>query len=121
MPRKEGNPMKHRMTFATIALSLSFISAPALLAAPLSGADTAVTAKQGTGKVITVNVQNASSTALTVQAGTQQIVIAPNSTSKLKVNVGTQLVNVTATPTYSAGTLLTTVGSDLDGSLLTIK
>ena len=113
--------MKHRITLATIALSLSFISAPALLAAPLSGPDTPVTAKQGTGKVISINLQNASSAAVTVQAGTQQIVLAPNSTSKLKVNVGTQLVNVTATPTYNAGTVLTTVGGDLDGGLLTIK
>ena len=113
--------MKHRTTLATLALSLAFLGAPALLAAPLSGADTAVSAKQGTGKVITVNLQNTSSTAVTVQAGTQQIVLAPNSTSKVKVNVGTQLVNVTATPTYGPGTLLTTIGSDLDGSLLTIK
>ncbi len=113
--------MKHRMIVATMALSLSLIGAPALMAAPLSGADTPVTAKQGTGKVISVNLQNASSSTLTVQAGAQQITLQPNTTSKVKVNVGTQLVNVNATPTYSAGTLLTTIGSDLDGSVLTIK
>ena len=113
--------MKHRMTLATLALSLSFVGAPALLAAPLSGPDTPVTAKQGTGKVVSVSLQNTSSSPLIVQAGTQQITVAPNATSKVKVNVGTQLVNVTATPTYSAGTLLTTVGSDADGSVLTIK
>ena len=113
--------MKHRMAVATLAFSVLLIGAPAVFAAPLSGPDTPVTAKQGTGKVISVNLQNASSTAITVQAGTQQIVLAPNTTSKVKVNVGTQLVNVNATPTYSAGTLLTTVGNDLDGSVLTIK
>ena len=113
--------MKHRMTLATLAFSLSLIGAPALMAAPLSGPDTPVVAKQGTGKVITINLQNTSSVAITVQAGAQQIVLAPNSKSALKVNVGTQLVNVTPTPTYGAGTLLTTVGADLNGSLLTIK
>ena len=113
--------MKHRMILATLAFSLFSMSAPALMAAPLSGTDTPVTAKQGMGKLITINLHNTASMAVTVQAGTQQIVLEPNSTSKLKVNVGTQLVNVTPTPTYGAGTLLTTVGSDLDGSLLTIR
>ncbi len=104
-----------------MALSLSLVGVPALMAAPLNGADTPIAAKQGTGKVISVNLQNTSADSMTVQAGNQQITIAPKTTSKVKVNVGTQLVTVTATPAFSAGTLLTTVGSDLDGGTLTLK
>ena len=113
--------MKHRMMAATMALSLSLVGVPALMAAPMRAADTPVTAKQGTGKVINVSLQNTSADSVTVQAGNQQITIAPKTTSKVKVNVGTQLVTVTATPTFSAGTLLTTVGSDLDGGTLMLK
>ena len=113
--------MKHRMIAATIALSLSMVGVPALMAAPLKAADTPVTAKQGTGKVINLNLQNTSADSMTVQAGNQQITIAPKTTSKVKLNVGTQLVTVNATPSFSAGTLLTTVGSDLDGGTLTLK
>ena len=80
--------MKYRMMAATMALSLSLIGVPALMASPLSAADTPVAAKQGTGKVISLSLQNTSADPMTVQAGNQQITIAPKTTSKVKVKRG---------------------------------
>ena len=93
-----------------MALSLSLFAGQALHAAPA-------------GKVKTVNVhlRNDSQSAITIQAGDQQITLQPGKQSGLKLPEGTQLVNVSATPTHEAGAVIATVTSTLSGSTLVLN
>ena len=59
--------------------------AQALVAAPVSGLQVPVHALFGKTKMVTVKVQNASQTVLTIKAGDQQITVQPGTTGSLKV------------------------------------
>ncbi len=113
--------MKFRMVAGTLAVSLSLFGAPLMHAAPLSGIHVPVHARFGKSKMITLMVQNASQAPVTIKGGDQQITVQPGTTGSLKVMEGTQITNVEATPTMTAGLVIATATSNLNQSTLTIR
>ncbi len=113
--------MNIRMAAGSAALALSMFGAQALMAAPVSGLHAPVHALFGKNKMITVKVQNASQGVLTIQAGDQQITVQPGMTGSLKVLEGTQIVNVNETAKLTAGAVIATAASNLNGSTLTVN
>jgi hypothetical protein len=112
--------MKHRIVVTTMALSLSLLTAPTLLAAPMSGLHLPVHAKMGKDKAISFQLRNASQTAMTVKAGDQQVTIEAGKVVSLKLPEGTQIVAVNATAKHAAGEMLVTVDSNLSGNTLVV-
>ena len=118
-PRKvKVSSMNKRIVSAALAIAMSAIAAPTLLAAPVSFPG--VHAKFGT-KMITVVVRNDGKDSLTLKAGEQQIVIAPGQTAKFKVIDGTALTTVNATASHAAGDSIGTANSSLSGATLIIN
>ena len=122
-PGKEKTHMKMtiRMAAGSAALALGMFGAQAMVAAPVSGLAVPVHALFGKNKMITVKVQNASGGLLTIKAGDQQITVQPGMTGSLKVLEGTQIVNVNETAKLTAGAVIATAASSLNGSTLTVN
>jgi hypothetical protein len=114
--------MTHRIMAATMALSVSLITAPALMAAPVSGfrAPTPA-AKLDSGKIVSFQLRNDSKEAVTVKAGDQELTIQPGKTSGVKTADGTQIISVNATSTHTAGEVLAVASANLTGATLVIK
>ncbi len=113
--------MNHRVIAATMALSVSLITAPALSAAPVSGIHVPVHAKLDNGKLVSFQLRNDSKEAVTVKAGDQQLTIQPGKASGLKIADGTQIISVNATATHTAGEILAVASTNLSGATLVIK
>ena len=113
--------MNLRMVAGTLAVSLSLLGTPGLHAAAVSGIHLPMNARFGKAKMISLKVQNASQTPVTVKAGDQQITVQPGMTGSLKVMEGTLITNVDATPTMTAGLVIATATSNLNDSTLTIR
>ncbi len=113
--------MNHRIIAATMALSVSLFTAPALMAAPVSGITVPVHAKLNNGKTVSFQLRNDSKETVTVKAGDQELTIQPGKSSGLKTADGTQVIAVTATATHTAGEVLAVASTTLSGNTLVIK
>ena len=113
--------MTHRILAASMALSVSLITAPALMAAPVSGLHVPIHAKLDKVKTISFQVRNDSTEAILVQAGDQQLTIQPGKASSLKTASGTQLISVNATATHTAGEVIAVAGANLSGATVVIR
>ena len=119
--REKVLKMNHRFVAATMALSLSLLTAPTLLAAPMSGLPLAGYAKLDKDKEISFQLRNNSQSTLTVRAGEQQVTIQAGKVTSFKLPEGTQVTAVNSTPKHAAGEMLVTVDSNLSGNTLVIN
>ena len=119
--------MNRRILTATMALSMSVFASQALAqafaSAPATGpnATNSTTAQAPKGKQISFHMRNDSTSPVTVQAGDQQITIAPGKSVALKVAQGTQVTTPSGTLHVAAGGILATVDSNLSGNTLVIS
>jgi hypothetical protein len=111
--------MTHRILAVTTMAVVSLITAPALVAAPVSGIR--IHAKLDNAKTISFSLRNDSKEAVTVKAGDQQLTIQPGKASNIKTADGTQIISVTATATHTAGEVLAVASTTLSGNTLVIK
>ena len=100
---------------------LSLSVAGSLYAAPLTLFHGSASNKSSAAKMISFNVRNDSSTPLMLQAGDQQITIEPGKVAKLKLTEGASVTTVNATPNRAAGSVLATVGKQLEGNTLAVS
>ncbi len=122
--------MNRRILAATMAVSMSvcashalaqaFASAPAVGPNATSTSNTTTTAMPH-GKQIGFHLRNDSSAPVTIQAGAQQITIAPGKSVGLKLPAGTQVTTTTGTAHVTAGGILATVDANLSGNTLVIS
>ena len=120
--------MNRRLLTAAMALSMSVFASEALAQAfapaPATGPTTTNTASTITtprGKQISFRLRNDSATVMTVQAGDQQITVAPGKSVSLKLATGTPITTVNGTAHIAAGGTLATVDSNLSGNTLVIS
>ena len=110
--------MNRRIVTAAMALSMSFFASQALAqafaSAPAPGPNTK-------GKQISFHLRNDSSAAVTIQAGDQQITVAPGKSINLKLATGTQVTTTSGTAHVAAGGILANVDSNLSGNTLVIS
>ena len=113
--------MNRRILTAAMAMSLSLCAAQTVCAAPLFALSPTASDKPVKVKTISFNLRNDSGMILTVQIGTQQITVQPGKSTALKLPEGTQITSVTATAHVAAGSVLTTVNSNLNGNTLAVS
>ena len=113
--------MKHRIVTTAVMLSLSVFAVQPLCAAPLAAAAHSETSKPVKVKTINFHLRNDSQSPLTIQAGDQQMTIAPGKSAMLKLQEGTQVTTVNATAHVAAGAVLTMVTAQLDGNTLAVS
>ncbi len=113
--------MNRRILSAAMAMSLSVFAAQTVWAAPPSLFGHTASDKAAQPKPISFNMRNDSATALTIQAGDQQMTIAAGQTTALKLQQGTQITVVNATARLAAGSVLATVTSALQGNTLAVS
>ena len=121
------------MVFAFSLMTTSPLSAEAGFAAepvPPSGSapnvpvllpTVAARTKPGKVRQIGFTLQNGTAAVLRLQAGTDEILLQPGETRRVKLAEGTTLTTMAATPRFPAGAMLTTVSSALRGSILTVS
>ncbi len=113
--------MNRRLVAAATAMFFSvFVAQPvAAVASPFSKhTDTTRTAKV---KTVSFHLRNDSSSPLMIQAGDQQMTIAPGQSAALKLAEGTQVTTTNGTSHIAAGGVVTTVTSVLQGSTLAVS
>ena len=108
------------LTFA-MALSLSPFAAQTLWAAPVSASPRTASDRPIKVKSTRFNMRNDSAAALTIKAGEQEFTIEPGKTTALKLENGVQVTAVNGTPHISAGSVIVTVNSTLDGNTLAVS
>ena len=113
--------MHRRLIAAAMAGVLSVSVAPSLHAAPFAFHHSPAQGKAVAGKMVSFSVRNDSKSTLVLQAGEQQISIDPGKTAKLKLAEGAQITNVNATEKRAAGSVVATVGKELDGNTLAVS
>lgn len=111
--------MHRRIVVAAMASVLSFSSVGALHAAPMPGFHHG--SDNGSGKMISFSVRNDSKTTLVLKAGDKQFTIEPGKTTTMKLQEGSQLINVNGSEKQAAGSVLTTVQKQLQGNTLAVS
>lgn len=117
--------MNRRILTAAMALLLSVPASQALAQAfssnPATGPNATNTAQMPKGKQISFHLRNDSNAAVTIQAGDQQMTVAPGKSINLKLATGTQVTTTSGTAHVAAGGVLATVDSNLSGNTLVIS
>ncbi len=112
--------MTRRLATSALSLVLAFCAAGvpnvAMAAPRTTTANTKVKVK-----LISFNLRNDSKTPLLLQMGEQQVTVAPGVTTTLKLATGQQIVTVNATERAAAGSVLGTVGNELQGNTLVVN
>ena len=102
-----------------MASVLSLSAAGTLHAAPFF--HHTATEKQAKSKLISFNLRNDSKETLVLKSGDQQYTVEPGKSTVLKLEEGTDLVNVNATAHMAPGALVTKVTKELQGNTLAIS
>ncbi len=119
--------MNRRIITAAMALSMSLFASQAFAQAfsgtPATGpnATNTTTVPAMKGKQISFHLRNDSASAVTIQAGDQQITVAPGKSVNMKLATGTQVTTTSGTAHVAAGGILATVDSNLSGNTLVIS
>ncbi len=118
--------MNRRLLTAAMALSMSIFASEALAQAfapaPATGPNTTTTTTSVPhGKQISFHLRNDSTSPMTIQAGDQQITVAPGKSITLKLATGTPITTVNGTAHIAPGGILATVDSNLSGNTLVIS
>ncbi len=131
--------MNRRIVTAAMALSLSVLASQAFaqtgaqtgaqtFASPATGPNATNPTTVSTTPVSTVktkhisfHLRNDSGAAVTIQAGDQQMTVAPGKSISLKLAEGTKVTTTTGTSHVAAGGILATVDSNLSGNTLVIS
>ncbi len=119
--------MNRRIVTAAMALSMSVFAsqafAQAFASAPATGPNTSTTTAVPAvkGKQISFHLRNDSAAAVTIQAGDQQMTVAPGKSINLKLAAGTVVTTTSGTTHVAAGGTLATVDSNLSGNTLVIS
>ena len=119
--------MNRRIVTAAMALSMSVFASQAFAQAFAPAATTGPNATNTTtmpatkGKQISFHLRNDSASVVTIQAGDQQVTVAPGKSINLKLATGTQVTTTSGTAHVAAGGILATVDSNLSGNTLVIS
>ncbi len=113
--------MNRRIITAAMATLLSLSAAGSLQAAPMSPFFHAASDKASTGKMVSFSVRNDSKATLVLKSGEQQYTIEPGKTTGLKLQEGSEIVNVSGTEKQAAGSILMKVDKQLQGNTLAIS
>ncbi len=104
-----------------MAMCLSVLTAQAVWAAPVGVWPFAAADKPVKAKKVSFQIRNSCDTPLMISSGDQQYTIQPGRSILLKLDEGTKVTAVNSTAHLAAGTVLTTVSSDLQNTVLAIS
>lgn len=112
--------LNRRFALGTIVMSVVLLSSQVVYAAPWSRT-VAGAPKTHKEKMVSFSVRNDSKVPLSVKAGETLMMLEPGKTVGLKLPVGAQLVAQETTPSFAAGTVLTTVRAEMGDVTLALK
>lgn len=112
--------MNRRFRTAAMAMCLPVLTAQAVWAAPVGGWPFANRDKAPKAKKITFHIQNKCTKPLMISSGDQQYTIQPGRSIQLTLDEGTQVTAVNDASHAAAGTVLTTVSTNLQNTTLAI-
>lgn len=110
--------MKHRLIATAMVATVSLLSTPGLLAAPLFSRTSPMAVQSAKVHKIAFQLRNDSGAVMTVQAGEQPLVLRPGQTAAVKLPEGQSLIAGQTTEHYAEGQVLAVVSASLAGNVV---
>lgn len=108
--------MIRRVVASTMVLAAVLLAGETVYAAPFHRSDVPAHVK-----LVSFNLRNDSKAPLKVKVGDQEMTLAPGKVTPVKLAPGATIVAEESTPSFEAGAVLATVGSNLKDATIAFK
>ena len=113
--------MKSNIVLGTMVAAAAMLAGPVAFASQPVSNPTLMNVAYSKSKMVSFSLRNDGKDAISVKAGDKELTLQPGKTVSVKLEEGTQLVAVNATPNYAAGSVISVVSNTLSDNTLVLK
>ena len=113
--------MKRNFVLGTMVAAAAMLAGPVAFASKPASTPTLAKIAYSKSKMVSFSLRNDGKDAISVKAGDKELTLQPGKTVSVKLEEGTQLVAVNATPNYAAGSVISVVSNTLSDNTLVLK